>query len=36
MRLICVSCGRDIDELGQDNMSDVPGKPICEDCAEDQ
>lgn len=31
--MICIMCGRDIDQLGQDNMSPVPGLPVCEDCA---
>lgn len=30
-RLICSCCGRDIDSLGQDNMS-YNNKPLCEDC----
>jgi hypothetical protein len=29
----CSSCGRDIDAIGQDNCSSVPGQPLCEDCA---
>lgn len=32
---ICSKCGRDIDAIGQDNMSATPGYPLCEDCAED-
>jgi hypothetical protein len=28
----CVSCGRDINAIGQDNMSFTPGRPLCEDC----
>lgn len=31
--MICIMCGRDIDQLGQDNMSPVPGLPVCEDSA---
>lgn len=31
MGIICESCGRDIDALGQDNMS-CTGEPLCEDC----
>lgn len=31
MGLICESCGRDIDALGQDNMSRT-SEPLCEDC----
>lgn len=31
MRIICESCGRDIDALGQDNMS-CTSEPLCEDC----
>ena len=34
-RIICRVCGRDIDEIGQDNMSSSIGSPICEDCAEE-
>ena len=29
----CSSYGRDIDAIGQDNVSYVPGSPLCEDCA---
>lgn len=32
MKIICRVCGRDIDAIGQDNMS-TGGAPICEDCA---
>lgn len=28
----CIYCGRDIDELYQDNMGSELNKPICEDC----
>lgn len=31
--MICPICGRDIDAIGQDNMSYIPGSPLCEDCA---
>jgi hypothetical protein len=31
--MICVGCKRDINALGHDNMSETPGKPLCEDCA---
>lgn len=31
MGIICESCGRDIDALGQDNMSRT-SEPLCEDC----
>ena len=31
MGIICGSCGRDIDALGQDNMS-CTSEPLCEDC----
>lgn len=30
--MICVCCGRDINAIGQDNVSFVPGQPLCEDC----
>ena len=30
--LKCVHCGRDIDSIYQDNMSDQPNRPVCEDC----
>lgn len=29
--IICSECGRDIDALGQDNMS-FTSEPLCEDC----
>lgn len=35
MGVICSSCGRDIDALGQDNMS-CTGEPLCEDCFGDR
>lgn len=31
MKLICGYCGRDINEIGQDNMS-YNDMPMCEDC----
>ena len=31
MKIICRCCGRDINSLGQDNMS-CNSSPICEDC----
>lgn len=31
----CYVCGRDIDALGQDNVSVTPGYPLCEDCGYD-
>ena len=34
MKIICRKCGRDIDAIGQDNMS-YGGRPVCEDCGED-
>ena len=33
--IICSECGRDIDEIGQDNMSVVCWRPLCEDCMEE-
>lgn len=30
--IICSVCGRDIDAIGQDNMS-YGSSPICEDCS---
>lgn len=35
MGVICSSCGRDIDALGQDNMS-CTSEPLCEDCWNEQ
>lgn len=32
MKIRCAYCGRDIDAIGQDNMSYEIGKAICEDC----
>lgn len=34
-KIICVECGRDINAIGQDNMSREPLQPLCEDCASD-
>lgn len=31
----CYNCDRDINLIGQDNVSHIPGFPICEDCAMD-
>ena len=31
--MICVCCVRDINAIGQDNVSCVPGHPLCEDCS---
>ncbi len=31
-RLICVFCKRDIDAIGQDNMSGTIERPMCNDC----
>lgn len=31
----CDYCGRNLDDIGQDNMSSVPGIIICEDCYND-
>lgn len=31
--LRCSCCGRDIDAIYQDNLSDTPNKPLCEDCS---
>ena len=33
MSLICSKCGRDLNEIWQDNMSPVPGLVLCEDCS---
>ncbi len=35
MAIICRVCGRDIDEIGQDNMA-YDGAPLCEDCDEEE
>ena len=34
--MICDICGRDLDEIGQDNMSCEPGVIMCEDCEEEE
>lgn len=34
--MICILCGVDIDAIGQDNVSLVPGRPVCETCATKQ
>ena len=31
--MFCAICGRNINQLGQDNVSPVPGYPACEECA---
>ena len=31
MPIICSRCGRDLDEIWQDNMS-LTDEPLCEDC----
>lgn len=31
--LICSKCGRDLNEIWQDNMSPAPGLVLCEDCS---
>lgn len=31
--IICSCCGRDIDAIGCDNVSEIPGQPLCEDCS---
>lgn len=33
--MTCVKCGRDINEICQDNMSPIWGFPVCEDCADE-
>lgn len=33
--MICERCGRDINAIGQDNVSPIYGCPICEDCADE-
>lgn len=32
-KLICQECGRDLNDIWQDNMSCIPGYVVCEDCA---
>ena len=34
MKLNCSYCGRDLNEIWQDNMSHEPGIVECEDCAQ--
>lgn len=34
MKLICSYCGKDLNEIWQDNMSENIGTVICEDCFE--
>lgn len=29
----CIHCGRNLDSIRQDNVSNSPGKPVCEDCS---
>lgn len=36
MKLLCDCCGRDLDEIWQDNMSHEPGVVLCEDCGRDE
>lgn len=33
-RIICSECGRDIDDIYQDNVSVICWRPLCEDCKE--
>lgn len=33
--MTCVKCGRDINKIGQVNVSPICGFPVCEDCAEE-
>jgi hypothetical protein len=33
IKVLCSSCNRDINAIGQDNVSHIPGMPLCEDCA---
>ena len=33
MHLYCSCCGRDLNAIYQDNISDNPHKPLCEDCS---
>lgn len=33
MKLICSGCGRDLNEIWQDNMSPTLGVVLCEDCS---
>ena len=32
MKLICSKCGRDLNEIWQDNMSSSSDRALCEDC----
>ena len=34
--MVCWYCGRDIDEIGHDNISPYSGIPLCEDCGSDE
>lgn len=34
--MICQYCKRDIDAIGQEDVSAIPGHPICEDCGADK
>lgn len=31
--LRCSKCGRDLDAIGSDNYSYIPGSPLCAECA---
>lgn len=33
--MYCSECGRDINEIGQDNVSCISDFPLCEDCGSD-
>ena len=33
--IYCCNCGRDMDAIGQDNISPFSGYPLCEDCGVD-
>lgn len=33
MKLLCSTCGRDLNEIWQANMSCIPGVVLCEDCS---
>lgn len=30
--MTCTGCGRNLEAIGHDNMSETPGRPYCEDC----
>ena len=30
--MYCMICRRNINAIGQDNVSSIPGYPMCEDC----